>query len=778
MKNLRLGLWTPLALVALTSLPVQAAGVLAREDLDLSLPDGTVLPGEPGNPELNFSPDVTLAADVALEPEAAELETPMFSPDRSAPLEVAQVPPSNTIPGVLPPGNPALPSAPSVPNVPVMVPNPEVIIRSNGTGNPDILSPTVPVAPVQPRAVAPPVGDMAISNINTTYDVINLGPSGNVIIPRLVLRQAPVREVLLVLARYAGMNIIFSVNEGEAPAGGAAAAPAPGGAAAQPGALSNVSLDLENEPVQQVFNSVLMVSGLKANRRGNTIFVGPDLPPQAMNLISRTIRLNQVKSFNAGVTLSAQGAEFQRLVTKTEDIVDPLTGRVTGKREIPSQLEAIKPQGEGGPPLILTGLRVSTDDRLNSITLVGEPRQVEIATSLLTQLDARRRQVAVNVKIIDINLNNIQDYNSSFSFGVGDSYFVQDGGQAVMRFGQTSPVPRADIDSATGRISNPPAIANPFADSNTFIDFSSGTTIPGYGQGVFLTDDQGNAGFIAPRTDLEVYNRIAGVSNNPFVTGITELELPTDTLITRTFNPETGLFTTTVTRGTDGVATAGLPSYYQYPKNFSAQIFAQIRSGNAKILTDPTLMVQEGQQATVKLTQKVVESVDTQVDPLSGVRTTTPVLADAGLTVTVSVDQIDDNGYITLTVLPTVASPGATQSFESGPGSTNTLTLLNKRELSSGLVRLRDGQTFILTGIISEQQQTTTSKVPILGDIPVLGALFRSQTDTVDRSEVVVMLTPQIVHDNTEATFGYNYAPGKATSDYLRQQGFPVQALP
>jgi len=778
MINLRLGLWAPLALVALTALPVQAADGLARDELDLSLPDGSTLQNELANPRTDFAPDVDFLGQSSLPSDLTDLETPTLNPKLSAPLEVAQVPPSNTIPGVLPPGNPAFPSAPTVPGAPVMVPNPEVIIRSNGTGNPDILSPTVPVAPVQPRAVAPPVGDMAISNINTTYDVINLGPSGNVIIPRLVLRQAPVREVLLVLARYAGMNIIFSVNEGEAPAGGAAPAPAPGGAGAQPGALSNVSLDLENEPVQQVFNSVLMVSGLKANRRGNTIFVGPDLPPQAMNLISRTIRLNQVKSFNAGVTLSAQGAEFQRLVTKTEDIVDPLTGRVTGKREVPSQLEAIKPQGEGGPPLILTGLRVSTDDRLNSITLVGEPRQVEIATSLLTQLDARRRQVAVNVKIIDINLNNIQDYNSSFSFGVGDSYFVQDGGQAVMRFGQTAPVLPSEINSATGRISNPPAIPNPFADSNTFIDFNSGTTIPGYGQGVFLTDDQGNAGFIAPRTDLEVYNRIAGVSNNPFVTGITELELPTDTLITRTFNPETGLFTTTVSRGVDGVATAGLPSYYQYPKNFSAQIFAQIRSGNAKILTDPTLMVQEGQQATVKLTQKVVESVDTQVDPLSGVRTTTPVLADAGLTVTVSVDQIDDNGYITLTVLPTVASPGATQSFESGPGSTNTLTLLNKRELSSGLVRLRDGQTFILTGIISEQQQTTTSKVPILGDIPVLGALFRSQTDTVDRSEVVVMLTPQIVHDSAEATFGYNYAPGKATSDYLRQQGFLVQALP
>ncbi|MFM7577911.1 MAG: hypothetical protein ACKO5Q_13355, partial [Microcystaceae cyanobacterium] len=287
----------------------------------------------------------------------------------NAPADVPNLPP---MPGVTPGGSPGANG--------VMVPNPEVIIRSNGTpANPSIIYPTVPVAPVLPRAVAPPVGDMSISNINTRYDLIDLGPAGQAMIPRLVLRQAPVREVLLVLARYAGMNIIFT--DGNAPAG---ATPAPTPAAPGAGtAQSTISLDLENEPVQDVFNSVLMVSGLKANKRGQTIFIGSDLPAQAMNLVSRTLRLNQVKSFNAGTFLASQGAEFQRLVTKTEDITDPLTGRVIGRREVPSQMEAIKPQtGQAGAVMsfLLEGLRISSDDRLNSITLIGEPRQVEIAT--------------------------------------------------------------------------------------------------------------------------------------------------------------------------------------------------------------------------------------------------------------------------------------------------------------------------------------------------------------------------------------------------------------
>jgi type IV pilus assembly protein PilQ len=430
---------------------------------------------------------------------------------------------------------------------------------------------------------------------------------------------------------------------------------------------------------------------------------------------------------------------------------------------------------------------------MNSVTLVGEPRLVELATTLLTQIDARRRQIAVNVKVVDVNLNNIQDYNSSFSFGVGDGYFVQDNGAAVMRFGSTAPVSGSTINSATGRISNPPAIANPFSNANTFLDFNQSTTVPGYGRGdrqVFI-DANGTGSFVIENpADATIFGRNAGISNNPFQTGITELTRGTPNINTITRSlvdvvDATGniigqrtVFTSNAVPGTEASATSSLPSYFQYPKKFQAQVEAQIRSGNAKILTDPTLVVQEGQEANVKLTQSVVTSVNSQVDPLSGVRTTTPVLSDVGLTMKVNLDRVDDNGFISLSIVPTIAAPGATQQFESGPGSTNTITLINKREVQSGLVRLRDGQTLILTGVIQETDQSTTSKVPILGDIPILGALFRSQSDTTARTEVVIMVTPQILNDGTEAQFGFNYTPSKASSDFLRQQGFPVQVQP
>ncbi len=633
----------------------------------------------------------------------------------------------------------------------VQISQPEIIIQEQiEPATQDYLTPQTPSAPVLPRAIAPPVGDMAVSNINTAASRISLGT--NLIIPRLVLQDAPAGKVLEVLAEYAGLNLIYNVSaavplQGEAPAEG-------GG-----GGEATVTLNFTNESLENVFNTVLTVSGLKANRQGRTIYVGANLPTEALNLISRTLRLNQVKSFNAGTFLASQGAEFQRLVTVTEDITDPLTGRVIGRRDVPANLEAITPAVEGatGAPLLLTGLRVSADDRLNAITLVGEPRQVEVATSLLTQLDARRRQVAINVKVVDVNLNNVQDFDASFSFGINDSFFIQDNGAATIRFGSSNPAGRNTIDflNPTGQITNPPTIPNPFANGQILLDTNGLQVLPTTGQPDFNP-------FAFQQNNLPglYYPGQVGITSDPSFAGIAEFEQ------TITRDPATGISTivNTVTRG--------IPSYFQYPQQFLALINAQIQSNNAKVLTDPTLVVQEGQEATVKLTQKVVESVQTSVDPLSGTRTITPVLADAGLTLVVNLDKVDDNGFVNLSVSPTIAAPGGFEFFDSGDGAVNRLTLLNRRELTSGLVRLRDGQTLILSGVIQETDQTITRKVPILGDIPILGALFRSSSDSTQRTEVIIVITPQIMDDNGQ--FGYNYAPGREAADVLRQRGFQI----
>lgn len=564
----------------------------------------------------------------------------------------------------------------------VLIPNPDIVI-TNKDGSPTIANSSDTYSQAAPtRAVAPPVGDMAVSNINAEPDTIDLGSEA--LVPRLVLRDAPVREVLSLLARSAGLNIVFASNNG-APGGGQ------GGnnsGAEEP----TISLDLENQPVQEVFNSVLLMSNLNANRQGNIVYVGEKLPAQARNLVSRTLRLNQVRAENAALFLATQGATGQRLTTEVEETIDPETGKVAQRIEKPATLEELSNPGEDGEnnakALLLKGLQVSTDDRLNSITLVGEPRKVEVAVAFLTQLDARRRQVAVNVKVIDINLLNTDSANSSFSFGVNDTFFLQDRGSAVLNFGGENP-----------RVS----------DTLTFRRSGDETTR-------FESIPEG------PRREI------------------------------------------------------GIPQASDLPRKFLALLESNITTGNAKVLTDPTLIVQEGQQATVKLTQEIVQSVTTEIDGDSGTRTVTPEIGEAGLTLAVDIERIDDNGFISLSVSPKISSVGGTQSFDSGGGAINTLNLLSTRETNSGLIRLKDSQTLILSGIIQDQERTNITKVPILGDIPLLGALFRSSEKTNERAEVIVLLTPEIVDEQSD--FGYDYTPGKESREVLEKSGVQLPGNP
>lgn len=676
-----------------------------------------------------------------------------------------QVPTTTTpVPTVVPP--PTIPA----PSPDVMIPNPKITIDGIPAPATGAAQPVVGAPPFLPRAVAPPVGDIAISNINASASYIDLGTG--VRVPRLVLREAPVREVLSLLARSAGLNIAY-IGEGGA-AGGQ-----PGAAGGAAGGQKTISLDLENEPVQNVFNYVLQVSGLQANRVGNTILVGSQLPDSARNLISRTLRLNQVSAVQATNFLISQGAEQQQLVTSTTITVvgeGPAAQRIqntstTVQRLAPQEATATGAQAGGGGgsiqngALVLRGLLVSPDLRLETVTLVGEPRKVEVATALLTQLDLRRRQVAVNVKIVDVNLLGTDAFNASFSFGIGNGFFAIDNGTAVFNYGGIKPPTAGQI---TGSTVSPPVITNPFATSSVFVDPNNTVSIAGTSPGTTIIRPDGTIDPSSTQPSSGNFLRPFVNLTDPLQPGFINVTPATNTVITQNADG-----TSTVTQGTPGTATFGLPSVFQFPKRLLAALQAQVTSGNAKILTDPTIVVQEGQTATVNLTQEVFGGIRiaTQTDPTTNLTTQSrePIIKNAGLILQINVQRIDDNGFITLTANPIVSSIG---------GSTNTadgvITLVQQRQLQSGQIRLRDGQTLILSGIIQESDRTTVSKVPILGDIPILGALFRSTNREKGRNEVIVLLTPQILDDSQNASFGYNYTPGRDARQLLRQSGAPT----
>ncbi|MDY6941053.1 MAG: AMIN domain-containing protein [Cyanobacteriota bacterium] len=644
---------------------------------------------------------------------------------------------------------------PQRPNPDVLVPNPNIIIEGTPTA-----APINPVPPMQSNSTPPPVGPLAISTIDPSASVIDMGTAERV--PRLVLKDAPVEDVLALLARAAGLNLAFFE------AGG-------GGEGEEALLPLTISLDVENESVQDVFNNVLRLTGLEANKEGTTIVVGRDLPDAARNVVSRTLRLNQVPLLVARDFLVSQGAETVEVQTRTQiqsqslgPNTDPIVSQTTQTQVELLAIDTTEEPYEGFAPLPLRGLLFSVATRGtgeievgNELTLVGDPRQVEVATALLTQLETRRPQVAVNVKIVDVNLLNDNTFNSSFSFGIGDTFVSVDGGNAVVNFGGTNP-PNA-ATTRTSLFDGRPVIQNPFSGNDPFLDVTGINLSPG----TTFIDPDGNITRIDGGTVFP--SGTSPVSEDPFDAGVSGVTLPTNDIITQERNDD-GTITTTVTEGTPGALEFSLPSLFEFPTRFLSTLQAQVVSGNAKILTDPTLVIQEGQRANVNLTQQVVQRINVEfIDTDAGTRESREVeFADVGLQLAVSVQRIDDNGFVTVDVEPTVSSP--VQTVDLGD-DTGEVTLVQSRSVDSGSIRMRDGQTLILSGIIQDSDRTTVSKVPILGDIPLIGALFRNTSRENTRSEVIVLLTPNIIRDTEFSTFGYGYTPGPEIQEVLQRNG-------
>jgi type IV pilus assembly protein PilQ len=81
------------------------------------------------------------------------------------------------------------------------------------------------------------------------------------------------------------------------------------------------------------------------------------------------------------------------------------------------------------------------------------------------------------------------------------------------------------------------------------------------------------------------------------------------------------------------------------------------------------------------------------------------------------------------------------------------------RRLDTGALRVREGQTLILTGVISDFDVAEVSKWPILGDLPLVGQFFRASSNQRQKRELVIMVTPRIIRDDDGGTFGYGFQP-------------------
>ena len=189
------------------------------------------------------------------------------------------------------------------------------------------------------------------------------------------------------------------------------------------------------------------------------------------------------------------------------------------------------------------------------------------------------------------------------------------------------------------------------------------------------------------------------------------------------------------------------------PINISYAINYLISNQKGRIVSNPKILITNGQEATIDITQDYIESTESEQSAYTGgtiATRTYNIASDAGIKVGIT-PFISPDGYVTLNITPEYATILSQVPAQDENGTYTAATLLSRRNLDLKNVRIKDGETLVIAGLINEEEQKTVGKVPFLGDIPGIGALFRSTTSTKSKNEMVIMITPKIVTDTEDA---------------------------
>ncbi|MBI1891478.1 MAG: type II and III secretion system protein family protein [Burkholderiales bacterium] len=173
----------------------------------------------------------------------------------------------------------------------------------------------------------------------------------------------------------------------------------------------------------------------------------------------------------------------------------------------------------------------------------------------------------------------------------------------------------------------------------------------------------------------------------------------------------------------------------------SITLDAERKNGLVKILAEPTIMAVSGQEGAFLAGGKIFIPV-----PQTGTSGTTITLEEKEFGVGLRFTPVVlDDGRINLRVTPEVSELSQVGTpFTSINGATSVLPTITTRRASTS-VQLMDGQSFAIGGLIKNNVTEAMKALPILGEMPVLGALFRSSEFQTDRSELLFIVTPRLV---------------------------------
>lgn len=465
--------------------------------------------------------------------------------------------------------------------------------------------------------------------------------------------------------------------------------------------------------------SLLIVS----DRRKNALVVSA--PIESMNLLSRLIAsLDGDAPQNAKIKMftlvNADARQMSDLLISMFRLRQ-LPGQAANTRAIQYVLE--HPGGAPGGVSATIGsaeqhaLTVTVDPRTNSLLIGGSDEYVKLASEIIQELDVLK---AVERRSVVYRLKNAQ---------------------------------AAEIQTAL----------------RGFLDQSR----------TQITDTLGDAGVGTAQRILELEVAIVAepVSNSlllsaspqyfeQFSTLIEELDQPTPQVLIQVILAEVTLdkamdlgveWSVTARKGSNTIKTGtdfGVPADLSKFGGLSSSVSgndvgfllrALQNDGRLEVLSRPQILTADNKQATIDIGQRVPLVTDSRVTE-RGDSITSIEYQNVGVSLTVT-PRISPDGSVKMDVEPNL-SQISSSNIDIAPGVKSPI--INQRKATT-TVTVQSGQSIIIGGLISTTDDERTKKVPILGSIPYLGALFRSSRNLQERKELLIILTPQVLSTGDSA---------------------------
>lgn len=551
------------------------------------------------------------------------------------------------------------------------------------------------------------------------------------------LRDSDVKQVLRMFADKAGMNIVFHDS-----------------------VSGNVTLDLVDVPLNRAFEMVMEINDLNYVVEDRTIIVAK-AGTSGFNFAKQDMTLIPVKYVSAAA------------------LADFLNKNIYAMHK---------------PGLSDTDI-VTTNPVTNELIVFGTKTDVAIAKKVVAQFDKKPQTTTFKVnhttpaEMADMICNMLLPASSGATAG-GSS------GGGSSSSSETAPVKGGDDGASTGGAAGIMTGAAAAASGSSSIALNAGTvvcTLDGQVSGSVSSLGLQNLS-VAYYSQLGTVNIIGGSESQiemikDFIAEtdkkqpqayleISIVELNEDG--SKTLQNEWKLWSKYFSATFDGDTTKTNPLYptmikgtgydivdtsgdtpevkysvakYTGPMTLSYAINYLVRNSKGRVVANPRILITNGEESTIDITQDYVESTESEQSAYAGgtiATRTYNVSSDAGVKVSIT-PFISPDGYVTMNIKPEYSTILSTVPATDAIGTYTAATLLSHRNLELKNIRIKDGETLVLAGMINEEEQKTIGKVPVLGDLPVVGTLFRTTTSEKKKNEMVIMITPKIVTDTEDS---------------------------